>query len=341
VKDKTDRYAGSDIELARRFSKVNWGIGTAVTLLLAAFYPPIAVYGANGWLVTLPGLLICVGGVAYGLRRPERISYDFLYWASWIGLAQLALLQWQAGGRVAPFHEFYLFQLIGNGLMHPPRRFAAFAVGTIAAAAAPAFYAPATARPGEIVTEMVLWLGLGVFLLLLMRRIRAQRVELRQAGEEASQLARLDPLTELGNRRAFDEGLEAALSAGRVSLIVADLNDFKRINDAHGHVAGDDCLRQVANALRAALREADRCYRWGGDEFAVIVGDASTGDAEAMAARLAETVASSCRGPDGQPLSLACGHAEIDGHATPAEALATADAVLLGLKRRRPVAEPA
>jgi diguanylate cyclase (GGDEF)-like protein len=338
-------YAGADIELARRFARVNWGVGTLIVLVLVPFFPPTHALGATGWLVGLPGTFATVGGYLYAIRRPERVSYNTLYYASWISLCQLALLQWLAGGRIAPYHEMYLFLILSTGLMHPPRRFAAYVVAVVAAGFAPAFYAPATARVGEIATEQTLWLGIGIFLLLLMRKIRDQRVALKQAGDEAHQLARLDPLTGLGNRRAFDEALaqelEAAAASGmRVSLLVADLNGFKRINDLYGHVAGDNCLRQAADALRDALRGGDACFRWGGDEFAVLVGAAAAGDAAALAARVETAVSDACRGPDGQPLSVACGHAEMDGTATPAEAVAAADAVLLGLKRREPLPLP-
>jgi diguanylate cyclase (GGDEF)-like protein len=331
-------YAGADIALARRFGRVNWAVGTLIVLILLPFFPPTEAIGSAGWIAALPGCLVTVVGYTWAQRHQDRISYDFLYGAGWICLAQLATLQWLAGGRIAPYHEIYLFLIIGTGLMHPPRRFAIFVAGVIAAGFAPAFYEPATARIGEIATEQTLWLGLGVFLLLLMRSIRAQRVALKQAGDEAHQLARVDQLTGLGNRRAFDEALaeqlaDACISGAQVCLLVADLNDFKQINDLYGHVSGDDCLRQAAGALQSALRDSDSCYRWGGDEFAVLVGQASEGDAARLAERVERTVAGLCRGPDGRPLSVACGYAEIEGGATAAEAVAAADDVLLSLKR--------
>jgi diguanylate cyclase (GGDEF)-like protein len=338
-------YAGADIELARRFARVNWGVGTLIVLALVPFFPPTHTLGAVGWLVGLPGTILTVGGYLYATRQPRHVTYNSLYYASWISLAQLALLQWLAGGRIAPYHEMYLFLILSTGLMHPPRRFVAYVVAVVAAGFAPGFYAPSTARVGEIATEQTLWLGIGVFLLLLMRKIRDQRVALKQAGDEAHQLARLDPLTGLGNRRAFDEALArelatAAATGTRVGLLIADLNDFKRINDEHGHVVGDECLRQAADALRVAVRGSDGCYRWGGDEFAVLVGKAGPGDAAALATRVEAVVSEGSRGPNGQPLSVTCGHAELDGSVTPADAMTEADAVLLGLKRRESAPAP-
>jgi diguanylate cyclase (GGDEF)-like protein len=334
-------YAGANIALARRFALANWVLGLGVAVALLPFFPPTRAVGQAGWALALGCVVVTLGGYAHARRLGERVGYRYLYGATWVGLGQLALLQWLAGGRVAPFHEVYLFLIIAVGLMHPPRRFALFVVGVTVAAFAPAAYAPASARVAEIVTEQLLWLGLGVISLLLMRNIRAQRVALQRAGDEANELARVDALTGLGNRRAFDEALAEELeraqpSGDRLRLIVADLDDFKRINDDHGHVAGDLCLRRVAEALRAALRPADRCYRWGGDEFAVLVAAGAAGDGAAHAARVADAVAGSCHGPDGRPLSVSCGYADIDGQATAEEAVATADAVMLGLKRGRP-----
>jgi diguanylate cyclase (GGDEF)-like protein len=333
-------YAGANIALARRFAMVNWILGLLVAAVLLPFFPPTQAIGSAGWAVAAACLATTLGGYAHARRRGDRVGYTYLYGATWIGMGQLALLQWLAGGRAAPFHEVYLFLIIATGLMHPPRRFALFVVGVAAAGFAPAIYAPSTAPVGEIATEQLLWLGLGIMSLLLMRNIRAQRVALKEAGDKANELARVDPLTGLGNRRAFDEALagelEQARPAGtRLRVIVADLDGFKRINDDYGHMAGDDCLRQVADTMRATLRPGDRCFRWGGDEFVTLVADGAAGNAAGMAARLEHAIANSCRGPDGRPLSVSCGHAEIDGQVSPATAVATADAVMFSLKRRR------
>jgi diguanylate cyclase (GGDEF)-like protein len=252
------------------------------------------------------------------------------YW----GLFSIGMMQWLGGGRSAPYHELFLIQLIGTGLQHPPRRFAAFLVCVYAAAFAPVFYHGPEAI-GEIATELCLWTGIGVFLLLLMRRIRSQRAD-------AHELARVDALTSLGNRRAFDEALDDALArarrnGNRVCVLVMDLNGFKHINDKHGHVAGDECLKQAATTIRATVREGEGCYRWGGDEFAVLVPDGAEGDAAALAMRLEAAVEHSCRAPDGEPLTITCGHAEIGGDFSPAGAVAAADSVLLSLKTRQPV----
>ena len=94
------------------------------------------------------------------------------------------------------------------------------------------------------------------------------------------QLAMQDSLTGLGNRRYFDEQLKRAMhNANRhhaqVGLVLGDLNKFKTVNDTYGHNAGDQVLIQFANILRACVRDSDSIFRFGGDEFAVIVENAS------------------------------------------------------------------
>jgi diguanylate cyclase (GGDEF)-like protein len=332
-------YEGADIALARRFAVGSWIFGTLVVVILNAFYPPTRVLGDAGWAVAVGSYLIVTGFIVVIADKRREIGFDFLYMTAFVGTAMIAVTQHGAGGRIAPYHELYMFQLIGVGLVHPPRRVVMF-LGFIAAAMfAPVVYAPATAEPGEIITQLFLWTGLAMLMTLLMRTIRAQRFALQAEGDEARQLARVDPLTGLGNRRAFDEALDAELARARraktpLSLLVGDLDGFKEINDRHGHVVGDDCLREAATALRAGVRTPDLCFRWGGDEFAVLLADADERVAFTLAARLEKAVADSCARPGGGPLTLTCGWAELDPDMSAAEAVASSDAALLALKQR-------
>lgn len=97
---------------------------------------------------------------------------------------------------------------------------------------------------------------------------------------QAMQLAMQDSLTQLGNRRSFDEQIKRTMAqAARrqtcVGLILCDLNKFKAINDSFGHIVGDNVLVQFAKALRQSVRGTDCIFRFGGDEFAIIVADAT------------------------------------------------------------------
>jgi len=99
------------------------------------------------------------------------------------------------------------------------------------------------------------------------------------AYHHAMQLAMQDALTGLGNRRYFDEQLKRAMhNANRhhslVGLVVGDLNKFKAINDTFGHAVGDQVLQEFANVLRQCIRDSDSPFRFGGDEFAILVENA-------------------------------------------------------------------
>lgn len=99
-------------------------------------------------------------------------------------------------------------------------------------------------------------------------RARRDYAVLQLMHAESSRLAREDALTGVGNRRALDEWL-LAHPQGPATLIMVDLDDFKEVNDTHGHVVGDVVLIRVATALREAAREDDLLVRFGGDEFIV------------------------------------------------------------------------
>jgi diguanylate cyclase (GGDEF)-like protein len=175
------------------------------------------------------------------------------------------------------------------------------------------------------------WFSLSLLAMVLMSYIRRQRVALETS-------ARVDALTGLGNRRAFEEALTAEVARARrtetrVGLLLLDLDDFKAINDRHGHLAGDRCLRSVAATLSQAVRTDDRCYRWGGDEFAVLLGSGDGEGTDLVRARLTQAVRATCLDPDGAPLHVTCGIAELeDGDAS--ELIALADAELMARKRR-------
>ncbi len=114
--------------------------------------------------------------------------------------------------------------------------------------------------------------------------------------QQAMLLAMQDGLTGLGNRRYFDEQLKRAMHhANRqhstVGMIVCDLNKFKLINDTHGHHIGDDILIQFAQALRASVRDSDSLFRFGGDEFAILIEDASKQSLDIIEERISEALA--------------------------------------------------
>jgi diguanylate cyclase (GGDEF)-like protein len=112
---------------------------------------------------------------------------------------------------------------------------------------------------------------------------------------EARQLADLDPLTGLHNRRYFDETLEREVARARrysrgLALVIVDIDDFKAINDRIGHLAGDAALTETAERVREAVRESDIPCRFGGDELALILPESRLADAERLATRIEQAV---------------------------------------------------
>jgi diguanylate cyclase (GGDEF)-like protein len=128
---------------------------------------------------------------------------------------------------------------------------------------------------------------------------------------EARELADVDALTGLHNRRYFHEMLAREVARARryrrtLSLVVLDLDNFKGVNDRIGHLGGDEVLAEVGERMRSVMRSADIACRIGGEEFAVLLPEASLTDAEQLYERLATAVAA---GPirDAGELSLSAG----------------------------------
>jgi diguanylate cyclase (GGDEF)-like protein len=90
--------------------------------------------------------------------------------------------------------------------------------------------------------------------------------------KSVEQLALKDELTGLANRRSIEQRIERIISNGQeFSIVMLDLNNFKQVNDNHGHLVGDDVLKQFAMELKANIRSSDLAGRWGGDEFMVVI----------------------------------------------------------------------
>lgn len=119
--------------------------------------------------------------------------------------------------------------------------------------------------------------------------------ERRRVQEDLEHLATTDPLTSLFNRRRFNELLMREIERDRryrsgLSLMLCDLDHFKRINDEHGHNVGDDVLRVFADTVRRTIRKTDLLARWGGEEFALLVPEANAKTAKTLAEKVRKVV---------------------------------------------------
>ncbi|MCC7300045.1 MAG: GGDEF domain-containing protein [Verrucomicrobia bacterium] len=160
--------------------------------------------------------------------------------------------------------------------------------------------------------------------------------DVRKLADELAQQAVRDPLTGLYNRRFFNaalaQNIEAACRYGReLSLVLLDIDQFKAVNDACGHEAGDAVLRTFAKLLQETARKADVVCRIGGDEFAVILPETGLSNARKFAERFFQTL-ERCGEifPNIGKIKASAGVA-----ALPSENLfAAADSELLGSKRK-------
>ena len=128
-------------------------------------------------------------------------------------------------------------------------------------------------------------------LLLSVRTLRHANTRLKQTQAELHRLARVDSLSGVANRRCFEERLAASIAHCRreneaIALLVLDLDNFKAINDQHGHPAGDATIVEFSRRVRACLRENDLVARLGGDEFAVLMDNPTLEGAQTVAGKI-------------------------------------------------------
>lgn len=152
--------------------------------------------------------------------------------------------------------------------------------------------------------------------------------------------ARADGLTGLYNRREFDRAIDEAIAVSKesgepFSLLMIDVDHFKQFNDTYGHLAGDDALRQVADTIELTARENDLAYRYGGEEFAMILPGLRTYEATAIAERLCNTIAGQTFIlPDGQKqtLTVSIGISVFSPRVSPPNIIELADRALYAAK---------
>lgn len=168
----------------------------------------------------------------------------------------------------------------------------------------------------------------------------ARRTLRRHVATPGSPPARVDAVTGLPDRASLDERLAQYLAGPRLpiaglSLILADVDHFKEINDAHGHLAGDAMLATIGRVLQSSLREADFVARFGGDEFAVVLPDIQLAHAVQVAERLRCAVERASADYQGRSLqaTISCGVAQVQPDDDPRSLLQRADAALYAAKQ--------
>ncbi len=249
-------------------------------------------------------------------------------------LVAVALLRHFGGGAGSGVGMLALLPVIACALHGSPRALYAAIGGVGAVILAPVAVIGSPEYPLlgglRIAAFMVLFSALiGLTIQRLVRELRERDREREGLLERLDHLAHTDALTGLPNRRAWYDALHRALrtsvrTGGSISVAILDLDDFKAINDDHGHLAGDRLLRELAAGWALELRGSDLVGRIGGDEFAVLLSDCAAEEAESIVDRLRRTV------PPGH--SASAGVATWDGVETADTVVERADAALYEAK---------
>jgi diguanylate cyclase (GGDEF)-like protein len=334
---RPDPYAGGDLGNAQRISAVLWGVLVLLTIGLLPFSPPVDPSKATGWVIA--GILITLGALlVYENRRRRLPSWGIVLATGYAIVAGVAVMQWVAGGIGAPYDRLLLLPVVFVAATQPPRQTVAFLGFVFLALMAPLVYDGWSADyAGASAATFVIWLALALGGNLLMTGVRQQRLNLAAEEAEARHEARVDTLTTLHNRRAFDEILRSEIRRARrrglpLSVAMVDIENFKEVNDRWGYAEGDRCLREVAIAVRGSLRQPDFCFRWGGDEFALILAGTRASDTDSIAERLEAEVAETCRRPDESPVRIRFAVAQLDEEMTAEELTESAGLALMEVR---------
>jgi diguanylate cyclase (GGDEF)-like protein len=159
---------------------------------------------------------------------------------------------------------------------------------------------------------------------------------------KTERLAMIDELTGVYNRRRFTDVLRREWAASRryqhpLALMLVDVDRFKSVNDSHGHGAGDELLKRVANILSSRVREVDVCARYGGDEFALLLPHTTAEGAVVVAERVREKLRQDRTSWHGEAarvsFSIGVASTEDETLRTPDELIEAADRALYEVKR--------
>jgi diguanylate cyclase (GGDEF)-like protein/putative nucleotidyltransferase with HDIG domain len=237
------------------------------------------------------------------MRRPALRETFFLVWSAIIvGLVSVGPVT--DGGAGSPLTAGLFLPLAFAALSYPLASM--LAVGAMVVGA----YLAIALGMGGVETPEVCFMSLALACATWMCASQARNHDRQR--HELGRVSRSDPLTGCLNRRGFEERFSAELgraarSGAMVSIVLLDLDDFKRVNDEHGHAFGDELLRWVVDTMSTVVRPSDAIGRLGGDEFAILVPDAGRAEATALAERLRAALATRA------PLSFGVSTYPLDG----------------------------
>jgi diguanylate cyclase (GGDEF)-like protein len=287
-----------------RISGGLWIVGALVGVTGALL--PGSSHQSLVWVFGLSALVFAYGaGSVTGLIPWQRASLTALAIGMVVTVPVVGLGVYLSGGAISYVEPLLVCSLLYAAFFFPPRWAWPLSIELVLVAGAPLLYddhAVGYAFPSRYMALAAGFLAVTLVVVGLKRRL--VEAEARQRD-----MANRDPLTGIGNRRAFDATLHRELAA-RVSpngkrdtdlapltLMILDLDDFKAINDHYGHQVGDAVLCTAAERAREVLRSTDTLARIGGDEFAVIAPGARGEGARRMAEAIRAAVSAGGPGP--------------------------------------------
>jgi len=268
--------------------------------------------------VTVLGIL---SGLLCFVTPWDRLDARWFHVIPPVAALEVAVTMWGVAPHGNAYMWFLVFIVVFAGYSFESRR----AVAAHAAVASAMLAVPIVTATGRSLDNVIAETLVALPILLVTTGVVVHlRERLTTAIEAVGAEARIDALTGVGNYRLLDERLRYELTRHRrtgrpLSVVVLDLDNFKAVNDVLGHLAGDQLLREVADALRKTVREADTVVRQGGDEFCVLAPETSAEEAAMLVGRLKCAL----RGliAVGEPLSTSAGYATFPEDASSLELL--------------------
>jgi diguanylate cyclase (GGDEF)-like protein/putative nucleotidyltransferase with HDIG domain len=329
VRDVPDVVPG--IDAATRVLAFLWAAGGAISLLVVMLPHPVQV--------DVP-VFVAIGFVALSVAAflrtvDKRLPPWALHVAVALGSVLITTDIWFSGdGRGAPTPDnetLYVWVALYSAYFFAVRPAALHTLWAIACYAVALIF---ISDPSILATRLIETGGTLVIAVILVAVLKAR---VRHLLGQLADAARTDPVTGLHNRRGFEEAMaveiERARRGGhRVTLLLGDLDHFKRVNDRLGHAAGDDALARVGRILQRGKRQIDYAARAGGEEFAIVLPDTGEREAYVVAERLRSAVAAEFSA-ELVPITFSFGIASHPEHGATADALLeTADRALYAAK---------
>jgi len=293
-----------------RMGRISGGLWIVASLVGAsAAFLPGAVHEGLPWVLGMSALVFLYGlGSTTGYIPWQRASMNALAIGMAVTIPVVGVALYLTGGSLSYIEPLLVCSLLYAAFFFPARWAWPLSIELILAIGTPLLYDAQATENAYVPRYFALIAGyLAATWVMVGLKRRLVDAEARQRD-----FANRDPLTGVGNRRAFDAAMERELAArtnpgGRrqaddspLALLILDLDDFKGVNDQHGHQVGDAVLCEAAARARAILRSTDTLARIGGDEFAVIAPGAHGEGAQRMAEAISTAVGlheSDARGP--------------------------------------------